>query len=315
MRDLRTRLCLLTLAAVLAMAATAAAAPPSPPAVEVRAGSDPHQSFFEASYGHGDTEYWLFEPRSPEPESAPLVLFLHGWSAMEPTGYADWLEHLARRGNVVIYPRYQASLLSPPAAFHSNVVAAFHAALEELAKPGHVHPDLARFAIVGHSAGGAESATFAALAHAERLPVPRAVMAVEPGRGGARNRGRDVIPLADPAQIPADVELVLVVGDRDQRAGSATARDIFRRAVAVRRRTFVTMQSDDHGTPPLLANHFAPAAGPHARVDALDVLGFWRLFDQLTDAAFAGRDFVVDPAMGHWSDGTPIKPLVVETAP
>jgi dienelactone hydrolase len=38
-------------------------------------------------------------------ERRPVVLFLHGWGATRPRFYRPWIDHLAREGNAVIYPR------------------------------------------------------------------------------------------------------------------------------------------------------------------------------------------------------------------
>lgn len=59
----------------------------------------------------------IVEPAQPAPKSAPLVIFLHGWTAMTPDTYRGWVNHLAKRGNIVVYPRYQAKLLSPATEF------------------------------------------------------------------------------------------------------------------------------------------------------------------------------------------------------
>ncbi|MCJ2085594.1 alpha/beta hydrolase [Methylobacterium sp. E-005] len=56
-----------------------------------------------------------------------------------------------------------------------------------------------------------------------------------------------------------------------------------------------------------------------ARVDALDYLGFWKVFDLAASTAFAGSDAAAlknNPRladMERWSDGWPVKRLVVET--
>ncbi len=53
-------------------------------------------------------------------------------------------------------------------------------------------------------------------------------------------------------------------------------------------------------------------------VDALDYYGLWKLFDGLTDAAFFGRnrEYALGNTprqrfMGLWSDGMPVKELIV----
>jgi hypothetical protein len=57
-------------------------------------------------------------------------------------------------------------------------------------------------------------------------------------------------------------------------------------------------------------------------VNALDYYGFWKLLDGLTDAAFYGKnhDYALGNTrnqryMGTWSDGTPVKELVVTDTP
>jgi pimeloyl-ACP methyl ester carboxylesterase len=56
-------------------------------------------------------------------ERRPVVLFLHGWGATRPRFYRPWIDHLAREGNAVIYPRYQDSVVDPPAEVLGNVLA------------------------------------------------------------------------------------------------------------------------------------------------------------------------------------------------
>ena len=56
----------------------------------------------------------MFEPTLPRPKTAPLAIVMHGY--YEYSGYAQMdalLAHTARRGDVVIYPRWQTGTLSP----------------------------------------------------------------------------------------------------------------------------------------------------------------------------------------------------------
>ena len=57
-------------------------------------------------------------------------------------------------------------------------------------------------------------------------------------------------------------------------------------------------------------------------VNALDYYGFWKLFDGLIGAAFYGKDreyalgnTLQQRFMGKWSDGTPVKELIVTDNP
>ena len=263
----------------------------------------------ESRHGEGGTQFWILEPSRPAPKKAPLLIFLHGYSAMHPDAYRGWADHLARRGNIVVYPRYQERLLTPPAEYFPSLIASVRAALLVLRQPDRVAPDLDRVAIVGHSAGGVEAANYAALAAVEKLPVPKAAMFVEPGQGPGR--GVKLVPLEDCEKIPEATRLMVVVGDADGMVGSGCGRAIWQATGHVRDRSFVTVQSDDHGSPPLRADHLSPVSWTREATDALDWFGYWKLFDGLIGAAFAGREYCVDPEMGRWSDGVAVKPLKV----
>lgn len=229
---------------------------------------------------------------------------------MHPASYRGWVNHLARRGNIVVYPRYQEKLLTPPAEYSDNTAAALRAALAILARPGRVAPDLERVAVVGHSAGGVGAVNYTVRAQSEGLPIPKAAMIVEPGQG--MEGGIKLVPMDDCAKIPESVRLLVVVGDSDGMVGTGCARTIWQDTKHVRDRSFVTVQSDEYGTPPLKANHLSPVSWTREATDALDWYGYWKLLDGLISAAFDGGSYVVDPGMGMWSDGTPVKPLKVE---
>ena len=286
--------------------------PPKQPKTGPGGAEYPHAAYRETEHGAGGEQFWILEPSRPTPAKAPLVIFIHGWSAMTPETYRGWVAHLAKRGNIVVYPRYQERLLTPATEYFPNVTASIRQALAVLREPGRVSPDLEKVAVVGHSVGGVETANFCVNAAAEKLPVPNAAMIVQPGQGS--ERGPNIVALDDCGRIPAETHLLVIVGDADGIVGTRSARTIWQDTKQVRDRTFVTLQSDEHGTPPLRANHLSPVSWSREATDALDWSGYWRLFDGLMNAAFAGANYTVDPDMGMWSDGTPVKPLKVERA-
>ncbi|HWB32841.1 MAG TPA: alpha/beta hydrolase fold domain-containing protein [Acidobacteriaceae bacterium] len=287
--------------------------------------------------GDGGEGGWLFLPGDPTPKSAPVVIFCHGWSAMQPRAYQAWIDHLVKRGNIVLWPNYQANLRTPTRMFLPNALAAVKSGLEILGtNPDGIHADLGRMAVAGHSAGGMVAAGIAAEAAAAGLPKMQAVMPVEPG--DSRRGGIASVPLADMAQMPADTLLLVLVGEQDTSVGTFDAERILHETTAVpdSRKALLMLHSDDHGVPALVANHFTPTAivlpnGSYNTqplrqtavtrmqdvgiVDALDYNGTWRLLDGLLDAAFANpkhAGFLFDPKledMGRWSDGVAITPL------
>jgi dienelactone hydrolase len=191
-----------------------------------------------------------------------VVIFSHGWSGTNPKHYGAWIEHLVRRGNIVVYPLYQdPGFKYPPNKILGNAVAAIQSAVAELQSGGHVRPDLSRVAYVGHSAGGQLSANLAAVAGRRGLPSPRAVVCVQPGRSETRSE-RVAIPLEDLDRIPRGTLLLTIAGEADRVVRDVDAKKIFYGAaqVPLEDKDFVQLVGDDHGEPALSAGHFAPVA-------------------------------------------------------
>jgi pimeloyl-ACP methyl ester carboxylesterase len=313
-----------------------------------------HSSVIKNRYGQGAHEYWIFEPDSPKPRSAPVIVFLHGWGGMNPLYYGAWLDHLVKRGNIVVYPRYQQNLLTGISEFTPNALHAVKDAVSRLkTEPGHVTADFTKFATVGHSLGGILAANVAAMASESGLPRVSAVMAVEPGITESPIN----VPLADLKRLPAETLLLAVAGDQDTLVRDYDAKRIYYESTRVpeKNKDFIMLVSDSHGRPALQASHRAPTAhdksydngegvgggpaetmdrvgdGPQtsrrARLDtmmvnALDFYGTWKLFDALCDAAFysKNREYALGNTpqqrfMGVWSDGVPVKELQVTDKP
>lgn len=246
----------------------AVAARPAPPGQRTAGpgGSDyAHASWRQSHYGEGGGAYWLFEPAEPVPASAPVVVFLHGWAAIDPWLYGAWVEHLVRRGNVVLYPRYQATLFSNPSDFLGNAIRAVRDGMRELTRPegGHVPLRPGQVGFVGHSMGGVLAANLAACAAKENLPVAKALMCVQPG-GVRRQPGGLGLDLLDLKTIPAGTLMLSVAADRDSVVGDADAVRIFQSVpqLPVADRNLVLFISDERGSPPLRSNHYAPCSPP-----------------------------------------------------
>lgn len=276
-RRLRAFQALVLLITACAFALGSAQNKPTPPgqAASGPGGSDyPHAAVIKNCCGEGDTEYWLFEPAEPAPQRAPLVLFLHGFGGMYPGAYGAWIEHLVRKGNVVVYPRYQATIFTPSETFTGNTITAVKDAIKTLESPGHVPPDLEKFGIIGHSAGGGLAANLAALADTQGLPHPRALMLLEPGDGSASSRmirGYFHSYLVDVKTIPSDILMLIISGeevDLYDRLGSeyspavAVDRKIWEETTQIppQNKDFIIVPSDAHGETRLIGGHFSPCA-------------------------------------------------------
>lgn len=242
-------------------ASSLAAEPPvvlTPPAAKTYI----HQASRMTQGGADGGEFWLYEPADPAPKAAPsVVIFMHGWAAIDPWVYSAWIDHLVRQGNVVIYPRYQANVLTSPSKFLPNTIKAVKAALAMTQTEGHVKPNLEQVAIVGHSAGGLLSALLAASSKESGLPAPKAVCCVQPGKSTKRGRGLG-LPLDTLGRIPSDVLLLCVVGDRDTLCSDTDAQTILQQTpqIPLPRKNLMVQVTNEYVSPHLIASHYAPCS-------------------------------------------------------
>ena len=91
-----------------------------------------HRVVMRYELGEGPRSYWLFEPAEPKPERAPVVVFFHGWFAVNPAFYGAWIDHLVRSGRTVVFPRYQNDVDTLPREFLPNAIAATRDALDRI---------------------------------------------------------------------------------------------------------------------------------------------------------------------------------------
>ena len=275
---------------------------------------------------------WLFEPADPlaaAPKAQvdgprPVLIFLSGCCGDPPlldscptTCNGAWLDHLARMGDIVVFPIFRGD------HGEEDVAAGVRAALAELAKPGHAPPDLSRVALFGWSWGGYLAADYAATAAANGLPVPAAILLYAPGCG-------EGCVLRDLSPVPAATRLVMVVGTDDDMAGEDGAKQVWAALpqIPAAQRAYVRLVGDRHGEPPLVTDHTVPGSPDPsdteawASLDALDWYGLWRPLDALLTCTWGGVDCDLalgdSPArtfMGTWSDGVPVAPAEVVPDP
>ena len=135
------------------------------------------------------------------------VIFLHGYEPEPPSvgAYRGWIRHLTAQGDSVVYPVYQ-TVNTRPEGYLANAVAGIHAGLSA------VRANPASVVAIGHTTGGALVFDYAAVAQAEGLPAPRAVIAVYPGRHPTA--GFEVTPV-ELSRIPAGTRLMAIAGPGD----------------------------------------------------------------------------------------------------
>ncbi len=245
------------------------AAKPAPPAFPVSgpgAPVYPHARTDRLWQGAGEEAFLLVTPAEPVPASAPLVILLHGWLGVNPKGQGAWIEHLARRGNIVVWLVYQTGRMQVREPVR-HAVAALKGALGELEKTGRIKPRPEGMVLAGHSLGGCMAMNLAAVAAREGLPKPLAVLSVE----GADAKGSESASrlylrpkslIENLSLIPSGTMLLTLIGDEDQRVTLERGRVFHDRAtgIASADNVLALVQSDRHGEPPMITDHFFPQA-------------------------------------------------------
>jgi len=278
-----------------------------------------HTGVKKSSYRWGPKQFWIFEPNSPKPESAPLIAFIHGYYAMFPFYYQTWINHIVKKGNIVVYPRYQMGFILGYWNYHKNAVNAIKDAINILNNGDHVKPEIDKFAVVGHSLGGGITVHIASVAEEKGLPLPKAIMPVDPFLAPYHE--------FDLNKIPNGIYMLVIVSQDDTVAGNESGNTIYYNTpqISITQKDYIIQVTDAYGSPDLEAGHHAPLCMPgyfSYTVDALDYYSTWKLFDALTDFAFYGinKEYCLGNTnkqrfMGYWSDGNPVKEMIVTDFP
>ncbi|MET0606866.1 MAG: hypothetical protein ABWZ80_10440 [Beijerinckiaceae bacterium] len=212
------------------------------------------------AYGTGAQQVFVFRPTKGFEGPRPVVVFGHAINAFNPKIYGGWIDHLVRRGAIVIFPRYQLDSRTPRNELIGHAAAGVRLAVTKLGDAA----DAEKVAYVGHGAGGNIVVNLAANPD---MPKPRLVFAVMPGNSWG-NRWQ-AIKLDELGKLPADIVLITLTGETDTVAKDADARKIIRASASVpaARKMLLRLPTDSHGTPSMFATHYTPMG----RHDAYDM--------------------------------------------
>jgi len=146
---------------------------------------------------------WIFRPAGTPKR---LVIFFHGQgdeTESTPANHRQWIDHLVKKGAVVVYPRYEQAYSR---AVLAPAVTGIRHASGRLELKG--LPVLA----LGYSRGAALAVEYAAVAKGEHVPVPDAVESVNPVPYGEWAHPVDLRPMK-PSTI-----LAVIVSEKDPHA-------------------------------------------------------------------------------------------------
>jgi hypothetical protein len=275
-------------------------------------------------YTNNNVEYYIYEPGTPTPAKAPVILFLHGYAAFVSSDYLGWIKQMVQKGFVVVWVAYQNTLTSTFADYPSNAEAAWTDALYRLQNytwEPHVRPltigGVAQTIIVGHSFGGWITGWLAGEASTSipSFPVPLGLVMIEPASLG-------LLPPINFTGISPATKMVIVSSDQDNVACSADGVNIFESTTQVpaAQKNYLFFNSDMTGTPNQVGNHYYPNTYGYKDTAAIDNRDFYVTYKLSVAAAecvfggsncstFLGNGSPEQRTMGTWTNGTPINPM------
>lgn len=273
--------------------------------------------------------YWIFEPDSPKPDSADVVIFNHGWGVYNPGPYGAWIEHLVKKGNIVIFPKYEQNDGFFPSTYTPNAATGIINAFTELNNsPYHVKPRMNHIAMFGHSFGGVVTANLAKEYANYGIPPFQCFMLCEAGPGTSTGH------LSNYNNFDPNYNALIIVGNDDIIVGDTFGNLVFSQAgIPTSHFNFVRQFADQ---PPIIeATHNEPLAANYnydggtigtiitggyaaSKIDVVDYYCYWKLGDALLNCTFYGTDcnyaFGNTPEqrnMGSWDNGTPVTELEI----
>ena len=283
-------------------------------------------------YSSTEKGCWVYYPKGAEKDQLNLVVFVHGYGAINPMIFGKWIKHLVKKGNVVIYPRYQMTLFNPlPPAFAQNVADGINKGLDSLKIETGIEPDLKHASYVGHSYGGAIVTYLANYYEKFEVPKPASVFACEPGTGPFKDA-----KLRSYRELHEDLMLLVMVGDNDLTVGDELGLRIYLSSKQLKHRNFIRQYPDSYKNYSIGASHYEPysldedldsgernftalRAMRVGSTDAVDYYGYWKLYDALLNCSREGRDCDVafgntaeQRSLGEWEKDKPVRPLEIK---
>ena len=240
--------------------------------------------------------YWTFIPVLAKRKVKGVIVFVHGYGGYNPLIYGAWIEHLCRSGYIIVYPRYQKNLYIPtPSKFVENTVEGLKNALDELERVG-FNPKLwQHLDYVVHSYGGVISTNMVVNQSNYKIPPARNLMLCSPGSGPFKGG-----VLEDYKDLPEDINLILISSVHDITVGDVFARKVYNSTPHIKNKAFlsqipfetedirITAGHNECYAPKMdydngIRNYTSKKALRVGKIDALDLDGYWALFDKLLE--------------------------------
>ena len=268
-------------------------------------------SAFEAgSAGDGSRVWWWVPDTLRDGDTAPVVVYLHGFALADPEPYRAHIDHLTREGYIVVYPQFNLTGLgivfdNDQNQMLARAIVATQVALGSVgARAGSLH-------LFGHSLGGLLASSWMGRGG----PVAQSLTLANPSTGAGAPSFVNVEPIDwQQAATATTARTMILTGDADTIAPSSESLGLFGALSGAPSRVVYQAHSDSRGSPALDADHLSPIQssgaipnfllsffGGDAEQDAMD----WRYYWAALDANLDGHRTVAFD-LGNWSDGVSV---------
>jgi len=260
---------------------------------------------------------WVLKPNVlKNGDTAPAVIFLHGYLSSVPIIYQGIINHILKQGVIVIFPQYQRSGLAPLIS-DLDLSVQLQRAIDSTALALDDFSDFVEFdniILFGHSTG----ALFGLCWTASRGPAVKQMIIAHPCLDfttwlresiTSKMTFPDYTAMAPETIVP----IIQLWGDLDNRYATWPEQvEAFSLLNKAESKALYAAQSDTHGSPPLAAGHLAPVSFRVDTVsnDSLDYSFYFAVIDAALDSQVN-----IEFDMGSWSDGDSLNPILDCTSP
>ncbi len=269
------------------------------------------------------TKAWVFFPELlKNGNSAPVVVYLHGYSATNPIIYQGHIDHLVKQGVIVIYPQF--SLTGVTGALtdldqnmmleRAIVIVQNAFSIPVIAE----HAEMENITLVSHSLGGMLSLCWEA---GDGVQVKNMVL-LHPNISNDAipdfvENYFDIITLDyETLALSTTCPVIIIGGADDTIAMPEHVQAAYDSLINAPSRVYYEVQTDDYGFPSLSSDHIGPlqfgiTAGDDGKLgfvseNAID----YRVYYAAVDAAIDDQTHIAFD-MGEWKDGTLVVPVVL----
>jgi len=184
-----------------------------------------YESIRIVAEGNGADRSYAFFPDDGGAMHLPLIVFLHGWQGTSPKNYGAFIDHLVRRGSVVVFPVYQTGANTPPQGITNTAATSIKAMIKHLNRQYPKMIDEEKTLYYGYSMGASIAINFAMRPDKFKLPKPLALLLTAPGDAyhvakGAKGKS---ILYRSLSHLPKELPIVLMTGQEDTSIGLPTA--------------------------------------------------------------------------------------------